>query len=1153
MKRMKVGQVIVAHILVAGLLLGADVIESVKQLPLVQDTDVVVVGGSSGAVAAAQKAAASGAKVFLVAPRPYLGDDMAGRLNLRADVNEDTSSELYAKIFTAAAPINSKSLAFTYQANEKASPRHSDPKNKRMNDGEYSSSSQESVEFEKDVEYTLDLGSMQEVGGVLVYAFNREGSGGFMTEEISVQTSSDAKQWTPVGSTQSQENSGDVTSFNLPFSMKTQYLKIAAKKQKKYARQLLGEICVTPAVEAKKIEKRQMASETTPFKIKRALDEALLQAGIPFLTGAFATDILTDDSGKLAGVVIASRSGRQAIRAKVVVDATDRGMIARAAGAKATSFPSGNYTFKRTLISGEPPPKAENMRISELLGIYKTDVKGVKAPKDMPSVVTGRTYVCEITLPLKDGSARSFAEAEQKARDQMFTKTQLDTSDTMAFLPPDQFICKASSKAPWEGAGALDVGVFQPVEIDNLFVLGPLADVSRDAAQALMKPGNLMAVGARVGEAAAVQAKSRTPSGTVKLGNRTTELSSLLSTKDTVGEGGQTLPYYLSNTSGVILSGPRTLPTLAVCDVVVAGAGTGGAPAGISAARQGVKTIVCEYLYQMGGVQTEGMIGVYYFGNRRGFTTEIDTGMAKMGSVLAQAKSEWYRLECRKAGAEIWYGTVVNGVVTEGNKLTGVIVVMQDGTRGVIQCKVAIDATGNADLAAMAGEETEFMRSDEIAVQGVGQTIRSLGTSYANNDFSFVDDTDASDLCFFSLRARMSMPITAWDQSQIVNSRERRRLLGAFYMTPMDVMNNRTYPDVVVQSKSNFDSHGHTVCEQFFIDDPGHKAMLVNLPYRCFLPKRVEGLLVVGLGISAHRDAMPILRMQPDVQNQGYAAGVAAAMSIKDKVTVRKVDIKKVQQHLIEKDVLPRDVLEMKDSFPLAKELFVKAAASITNNYEGLSVVLADYPRSVPLLRDALAKATASEAKLKYAHVLAMMGEPDGETLLIDKVKAMKWDAGWNFRGMGQFGRSVSWVDSYMIALGRAKSTKALPALFEKARELSVTNEFSHFRAMSIALEGIGDSSAAPVLAELLNRKGISGFSISMDNSKTAFPVFATFKDAAGNKERTEVLRELALARALYRLGDCNGLGEKILRAYARDPRGMYANHAKLVLTKHTH
>lgn len=994
MKRRNKDLVLCATLMMGGLAWGADVVEPAKQLPLVQDTDIVIVGGSSGAVAAAQKAAAGGAKVFLVAPRPYLGEDMAGRLNLYADANDDTSSELYAKLF----------------------------------------------------------------------------------------------------------------------------------------------------------QPSQGGAETTPFKIKRAFDEALLTAGVPFLTGAFATDILTDASGKLAGVVIASRSGRQAIRAKVVVDATERGTIARAAGAKATPFPSGSYTFRRTVISGEPPPKAENMRVTELLGIYKTDVKGVNAPKGMPSVISGRTYVCEITLPMKDGSARSFAEAEQKARDQLFTKTQLDASDRMALVPPDQLNGKASSTEPWKGVAALDIGVFQPVGVDNLFVLGPLADVSRDAAQALMKPGNLMAVGVRVGEAAVAQARARKPLGAVSLGSHVDALGTPKAGDETIGEGRHTLPDYLSNIKEMIQSGPRMLPTLAACDVVIAGAGTGGAPAGIAAARQGAKTIVCEYLYQMGGVQTEGMIGRYYHGNRCGFTSEVDQGVAKMGAVLAQAKSEWYRRECRKAGAEIWYGTVVSGVVKEGDKLTGVIVVMPDGTRGVVQCKVAIDATGNADLAALAGEETEFMRSDEIAVQGVGQTIRSLGMSYANNDVSFVDDTDASDLCFFSLRARMSMPPDSWDQSQIVNSRERRRLLGVFYMTPMDVMNNRTYPDVVVQTKSNFDSHGHTVCDQFFIDDPGHKAMMVNLPYRCFLPKRVEGLLVIGLGISAHRDAMPILRMQPDVQNQGYAAGVASAMSIKEKVAVRKIDIKALQKHLIEKNVLPKDVLTMKDSFPLPTSQFVEAVTAVTNNYGGLAVLLTDSSKSIPLLREAFGKAEAPDAKLKYAHVLALLGEADGETLLIEKIKGMTWDKGWNFRGMGQFGRSVSWVDSYMIALGRVKSKKALPVLFEKARLLKAASEFSHFRALSIALEGIGVPSAAPVLAELLSMPEISGYSISMDNAMSAFPAFSAYVSSAGDKERTAVLRELSLARALYRLGDHQGVGEKILKAYARDPRGMYANHAKLVL-----
>jgi len=59
-------------------------------------------------------------------------------------------------------------------------------------------------------------------------------------------------------------------------------------------------------------------------------------------------------------------------------------------------------------------------------------------------------------------------------------------------------------------------------------------------------------------------------------------------------------------------------------------------------------------------------------------------------------------------------------------------------------------------------------------------------------------------------------------------------------------------------------------------------------------------------------------------------------------------------------------------------------------------------------------------------------------------------------------------------------------------------------------------------------------------------------KAAPGGRTATQPrnvsLRELILARALYRLGDHEGLGEKILRTYAADLRGHYARHARAVL-----
>jgi hypothetical protein len=47
---------------------------------------------------------------------------------------------------------------------------------------------------------------------------------------------------------------------------------------------------------------------------------------------------------------------------------------------------------------------------------------------------------------------------------------------------------------------------------------------------------------------------------------------------------------------------------------------------------------------------------------------------------------------------------------------------------------------------------------------------------------------------------------------------------------------------------------------------------------------------------------------------------------------------------------------------------------------------------------------------------------------------------------------------------------------------------------------------------------------------------------------RNNSLRELILARVLYKCGDHQGLGRAILELYANDLRGPYARHARAVL-----
>ncbi len=76
-----------------------------------------------------------------------------------------------------------------------------------------------------------------------------------------------------------------------------------------------------------------------------------------------------------------------------------------------------------------------------------------------------------------------------------------------------------------------------------------------------------------------------------------------------------------------------------------------------------------------------------------------------------------------------------------------------------------------------------------------------------------------------------------------------------------------------------------------------------GIPYRCLLPKGVDGLLVAGRLITSDWDAHMSTRNTVSCMVQGQAAGTAAAIAAADGVTVRTVDIRKLQQTLREQGV----------------------------------------------------------------------------------------------------------------------------------------------------------------------------------------------------------------------------------------------------------
>ena len=215
-----------------------------------------------------------------------------------------------------------------------------------------------------------------------------------------------------------------------------------------------------------------------------------------------------------------------------------------------------------------------------------------------------------------------------------------------------------------------------------------------------------------------------------------------------------------------------------------------------------------------------------------------------------------------------------------------------------------VDATGSADVAAAAGAPTTGITDEHVAVQGTGLAYVSPDMFYNNTDHNFSDDNDVVDATSFLVTTKEKFR-DEFDLGQLVDTRERRQIVGEITLGPADFLAQRTFPDSICLSSSNFDTHGFTIHPLFLVKPPDKARMWVYVPYRCLLPRGVEGVLVTGLGVSAHRDAIPVIRMQPDVQNQGYAAGLAASMAARGGVPLREIDIKKLQRHLVEIGNLP--------------------------------------------------------------------------------------------------------------------------------------------------------------------------------------------------------------------------------------------------------
>jgi hypothetical protein len=269
-------------------------------------------------------------------------------------------------------------------------------------------------------------------------------------------------------------------------------------------------------------------------------------------------------------------------------------------------------------------------------------------------------------------------------------------------------------------------------------------------------------------------------------------------------------------------------------------------------------------------------------------------------------------------------------------------------------------------------------------------------------------------------------------------------------------------------------------------------------------------------------------------------------MAIRAGVTPRRVDVRELQRHLVKIGSLPPEALEHKDSFPRPADEIrfavrrLPARAAREEIARRIALVLTHRETALPMLREAW-KEASGEPRLTYAKVLGMLGEkavvPDLASAL-DEVTA--WDARILQGYMAEYSYLPTPIDSLILALGRTRDERALPSLLKKLATLEEGVTLSHYRSLAIALEEIGSAAAAKPLAELLGKPGMRGHVMAK--------LERLYDKDMDRRRRIGPLREITLARALYHCGDYEGLGEKILREYEHDVRGLFARHAKAVL-----
>lgn len=378
-------------------------------------------------------------------------------------------------------------------------------------------------------------------------------------------------------------------------------------------------------------------------------------------------------------------------------------------------------------------------------------------------------------------------------------------------------------------------------------------------------------------------------------------------------------------------------------DVLVVGGGTAGVTAALAAASHGSRVMIADRDSALGGVGTRSGIHVYYRGSGGGIQNEIDRRtrvLAKeLGSRAAgfhpELKREVVAAMLAEAGVRVLCRATAADVLLAGDTLVGVVLETPE-RRIEVRAAVTVDATGDGDICRLAGVPVSLGREWDGLLHSYSIAPRFLDTakgelSFANFDAGWVDPTDSWDVSdAYRYGRRLIWDIFAPLQQHepyprprelisvapMIGFREGPYVQGEYTLTLEDLILDRRFPDVVLRCLSHYDTHAADMASEneagrIWSDVMGMwlQPLGGDVPYRCLVPVKIDGLLVGCRALSQTRDAGMALRMQRDMQKVGEAAGTAAALCCREQCEPRHLPVRRLQELLIERGVLAEDDL----------------------------------------------------------------------------------------------------------------------------------------------------------------------------------------------------------------------------------------------------